>query len=221
MGLTSRNELSIKQITDYRSDQFLKAIELYTDLFPPEERKSTEQVIDLLNKGTYHLYILKHNTNHEVIGFALVMINKDPDFLFVDNIAIDRNHHGSGYGTTLMRLLIEMQNKSSMGVFIEVERPELALDNMDKVIREKRLDFYRKLEFKQLQGIDYRFPIQGDDPLPLILMCRPAIGHSKLSASTIEQIIKAVYFNIHSDVDNLDEIFQSFAHTIIDQVFLD
>lgn len=221
MDEPERNILSIKQVTDYSSSQFLKAIELYIELFPPEERKNIDDIKKLLNKGIYRLLILHHNMNQETIGFALIMINENPAFMFIDNIAIARSHQGSGYGTEFIRLLVEMQNDLSMGVLVEVERPEMAVDHEDSIVREKRLTFYRQLAFEELRGIDYQFPVQGHDPLPLVLMFRPAEGLKTLSSSNIEQMIKAVYHNIHSEQDNLAEIFQSFADTITDQVFSD
>lgn len=208
----------LTKITDLDSNAFQTCMQLYENSFPPEERKSFASIKVLLEKQVYCLYALELVPQCTIIGFALIMLHKKPDFLFIDNIAIDKAWQGKGYGSELIRQVTASQSSQSLGVFLEVEKPELADDSADRRVREKRLDFYSALGFIPFKDIPYLFPVQNDTPIPLLLMFKPAPGVHKLTAETVKQMIKAVYYNIHSDVDNLEDILESFMDTIRGQV---
>lgn len=217
--ILNNNNISLQQISDLASPEFSRAMELYNELFPPEERKSIAQIKSLISNGIYRLDVLKDNSLNQIIGFDLVMSNKNPAFLLIDNIAIDNKFQGSGYGSDSVNLIVQTQSENSLGVFIEVELPSLAIDEEDRIIRKKRLDFYRRLNFITLKGIEYKFPVQEDEPLPLLLMFKPSEGTNSLSSEIIKNMIKSIFNNIHYEVNNRKEIFQSFVHTIKDQKF--
>lgn len=208
----------IVEITDLQSSAFHRCMELYETSFPPEERKSIPRIKTLLEQQVYRLYAVELVTQCIIIGFALIMFCDEPAFLFIDNIVIDNALRGKGLGSDLIRKLAVIQIPQSLGIFLEVEKPELAVDKEDQSIRTNRMNFYQRLGFIPLKDINYYFPVHSGDPLPLFLMFKPVPGVHHLTADTLKQMIKAIYYNIHSDVENSEDILQSFISNIKDQV---
>lgn len=219
MDNNNKNSIELIKVTDLQSSEYSEAMELYNSLFPEEERLSAEQVEEMIGSGVYTLIAARHIALNKIIGFALAVFNKNPKFLFVDNLAIDSSFQGQGYGSLIFTLLDEMQESGSLGFFFEIELPELAVDAEDKITREKRVNFYKRLGCFPMKEIAYKFPIKDQEPLPLCLMFKPYPGVTVLKADTIKEMIKCVYDKIHYDVPNRQEIFNSYTDTICDQFF--
>ncbi|MDD2587214.1 MAG: GNAT family N-acetyltransferase [Syntrophomonadaceae bacterium] len=219
MNIDKAKSITITKVTDLNSPEYHVAMKLYNDLFPEEERLSPQQIEEMITGGVYTLCVARHIELDKIIGFALVVFSEDPAFLFIDNIAIDSSLQGKGYGSMLFTGLEKMQEEKSQGIFLEIELPAQALDEEDRIAREKRVGFYERLGCQAMQNIPYLFPIKDQEPLPLLLMFKPAPGVNKLPAEIVKQMVKCVYNEVHYDVPNREEIFNSFAHTIQDQFF--
>ena len=110
------NSIEIIATHDCKSKEFKAIIQLYEKQFPVEERKSVQQVENLLSKKIYTLLIARHKYIDSIIGFAFVLFNDQPDFVFLDYMAIDPVYQRYGFGTMLFNSIIEMQKPSSLGV---------------------------------------------------------------------------------------------------------
>lgn len=214
------NSIEIINITDLSSKEFKAAMELYNKEFPMEERKSVAQVEILLAQKIYSLFIARHKDFEGIIGFAFVMFHSVPEFTFLDYIAIDPIFQGRGFGTLFFNTIAELQKPNSLGILLEIERPELAENEQEKVIREKRQQFYLRLGCHVLKGIDYRLPNADGEAIPMTLVFKPSGSVRTLSSEVVKQLIVTAYEKIHSDVRNRQEIFASFMSSITDQYFL-
>lgn len=213
------DNIELYEVTDLGSPDYVETIQLYQQLFPLEEQKPLEQVASMIENKTYTLIVARHPSFEGIIGFAFVMFNSDPEFLFIDNIAIREELQGHGFGTSFFKSLIERQSAQSLGVFLEIEIPELAADDADRIVREKRIEFYQRLGCIPLENVDYLFPRKGEAPLPLLLMFRPSPHIKELPSSVLKEMILSIYNKVHYDVPERMALFMSYAHAIPDFLF--
>lgn len=75
------------------------------------------------------------------LGFA-VTINSD-DIILIDYFAVDGELRNKGYGTKMLRALLEHYNP--LGVFLEIEIPYENADNYQERVRRKK--FYTDIGF--------------------------------------------------------------------------
>ncbi|HBE79834.1 MAG TPA: hypothetical protein DDW65_18945 [Firmicutes bacterium] len=214
------NSVEIIRINDYHSKEFKSVMEMYGKQFPAEERKSMEQVETLLRRKIYTLFIARHKYIDNIIGFALVLFNNDPDFLFLDYLAIDPMFQRCGFGTIFFNSIVEMQNSSSLGILLELEKPQLATFEQETTKRTDRIQFYLRSGCTLLEGINYKLPNANGEAIPMELAFKPNATIKVLPAETMKSLISNVYDKIHSDIQNRDRIFQDFESTIHDQYFL-
>lgn len=126
------NKLSIEQVCDVY-EKYMKVD------FPDNERKPLSMILDGLEKDIYECYGLFDK--EEILGYAF-FIKTGNDYLF-DYLAIMKNSRNQGIGTIILNK-IEEQFKSANSVIGEVEDPDFATKEEEKILRERRLAFYRR-----------------------------------------------------------------------------
>lgn len=213
------NFIEIINVTDLTSKEYKAVMKMYKKEFPIEEQKSVEQIETLLLRKTYSLFVARHTSYKHIIGFTFVMFNTDPSFTFLDYIAINPMFQNSGYGTIFFNSIVKMQKQDSIGIMLEFELPELAKNEQEKIIREKRKQFYLNLGCYMLKNIDYRLPRAEGEAIPMILAFKPNNSIRVLKSEIIKQLIVIAYDKIHSDVRDRHEVFNSFMSGINDQYF--
>ena len=115
--------------------EFLKFIErIYTESFPPDERRDFSDVIRLLEENDDFFIVLLSDEN-KAVGF--ISYWEWNDFSYVEHFAVDSSCRGSGYGATAMTELLKRINNPAV---LEVEKP---LDD----ISQRRIRFYERLGF--------------------------------------------------------------------------
>jgi hypothetical protein len=102
---------------------------------------------------------------------------------------------------------------------LDFEISELAENEQEKLIREKRKQFYLRSGCHVLKGIDYRLPITDGKSVPMVLAFKPRSSIQVLTSEVIKQLIVIAYDKIHSDVRDRHEVFKSFMSSISDQYF--
>ena len=98
--------------------EFLKFIErIYTESFPPDERRDFSDVIRLLEENDDFFIVLLSDEN-KAVGF--ISYWEWNDFSYVEHFAVDSSCRGSGYGATAMTELLKRINNPAV---LEVEKP--------------------------------------------------------------------------------------------------
>ena len=80
------------------------------------------------------------------------------------------------------------------GIIVEVEKPEKATTNKEKIIREKRIQFYQKVGFYLLSDIDYSIW-----DVPMHLMAQPLKASSQAINEEIGQTIFEIYLELRGE----------------------
>lgn len=217
--MSNIKSIEIINVTDLSSKELKVVMEMYKKVFPIEEQKSFEQIEALLLGKIYSLFVARHKCFEPIIGFAFVMFNSDPEFIYLDYLAIDPTFQGCGFGTVFFVSIVEMLKPNSLGIMLDFEISELAENEQEKLIREKRKQFYLHSGCHVLKGIDYRLPITDGKSVPMVLAFKPGSSIQVLTSEVIKQLIVIAYDKIHSDVRDRHEVFKSFISSINDQYF--
>lgn len=128
--------------------------------FPPEERRSVEEIADNVNGP--HLELLTAEENGNVYGMLTVWDLES--FTFLEHFAVSPAYRGKGIGTKILDFVEEYWGKPTV---LEVEYPT---GRMEK----RRIGFYERNGFV-LNDYPYLMPdlSGGNEPVPLLLMSRP------------------------------------------------
>jgi GNAT superfamily N-acetyltransferase len=206
-------------VTDLSSKEFKAVMELYKKEFPIEEQKTFEQIETLLLQKIYSLFVARHECFKHIIGFAFVMFNSDPEFIYLDYLAIDPMFQRCGFGTIFFNSIFKMLTPNSLGIMLDFEISELAENEQEKLLRENRKQFYLRLGCHVLKDIDYQLPITNGKSVPMVLAFKPRGSIRVLPSEVVKQLIVIAYDKIHSDVPDRHKVFKSFMSSINDQYF--
>ncbi|MDD3839148.1 MAG: GNAT family N-acetyltransferase [Clostridia bacterium] len=161
-------------------ENFKEIWDIYQYSFPKDERRTLDLQKNILQNPMYNLKsIYSHN---DLIGFIAMW--DLPNFLFFEHFAIKKECRGKGYGTKVLKDLLESVSKN---IILEVERPT---DNISK----KRISFYQRLGFC-LNDYAYFQPAYTQDKqaVPLLLMSYP----SGLKDSEFNMVKKTLYQTVY------------------------
>lgn len=129
-------------------DEFKKELySYYLDTFPESERKPIELIYSSYEKN--YTRIIEILCKNEIVGFMILNRVKDKGYTVLDYFAILPQYRNNKLGTKALQILLE-EEKENSGIFIEIEKVELAKDKEEKLLREKRKNFYENLGFEKL-----------------------------------------------------------------------
>lgn len=107
--------------------------------FPYGELKPLD-VIQKLNKRKNYICIGLYN-NNELLAYALLASSKS--YLLIDYYAVCKDHRDEGIGSEFLNILQE-HFRNYDGIIVEVERVECGPNESEKIIRKRRIDFYKR-----------------------------------------------------------------------------
>lgn len=172
--------IQISQVyaNDSNSLKFIERI--YTESFPPDERRDFSDVIRLLEENddfSSFFYLMKQSSRiYLLLGMEWLS--------YVEHFAVDSSCRGSGYGATAMTELLKLINNPAV---LEVEKP---LDD----ISQRRIRFYERLGFV-LCTRPYTQPPYSPEkqPLELYLMSFGKIDLNQVFDTVASRIHQKVY----------------------------
>lgn len=153
---------------------------IYSDSFPPDERRDWQQLLDLIKNPLFSLnqiYI-----PNQFIGFITSW--KLSGFIFIEHFAIHQKQRGKGFGSEVINQILQLESTPAI---LETEEP-----NSDEARR--RIRFYEGLNFKVNSGEYYQPPYSiGKNTVKMLLMSFPDELH-KIEFDQIKtQIYQVVY----------------------------
>jgi len=189
------NNIWIREVVSLQDPALEKAINLYQNTFPANERISPEAFRNAIQaraagneqRGRSGHFIIAQQED-DVVGMAYCRYfertpSGEPLHLgYLLYLAVEERLRGHGVGAHFYQAVIATlqadavcRGGSLCGVIYEVERPDLASSEQDKSNRRRRIQFYERLGARILDGIDYTQPAVSEDqhPVPLHLMYHP------------------------------------------------
>ena len=149
-------DLQTKRINDFSLIERLFKSRLKKD-FARNELKPLSSMRRSWEKNAYDCYGLF--CRDEILGYAF-FVRLGKNFLF-DYLAIEESHRDEGLGSIFLRQLTACLTDADC-VVIEVEDPDQAKNEADRVLRERRLQFYLRNGYletmltSEVFGADYR-----------------------------------------------------------------
>lgn len=209
--------LKVSEIRDANHSDFRKAIEIYVNSFPPNERHTEEVVKRRLEKGLYKMFA--GHLNDKVVAMALIYPLKNTDFILFDYMAVKREDRSKGIGTELVKALLNILRKdlNDKYLILEVENPKYG---NNKIERERRVKFYRQFGAKEMNRVNYILPpLSGVTPTEMILMVLPKYKNGKVSKKLVKKIIIQIYKELYNRNED-DPLLKSFINDIPTRVEL-
>ncbi len=181
--------------------------------FDADERKDFHQLETLIRMKNYKLLLGKFEESGGFIGYAFVFELEKIDALWLDYLAIHPEFQNDGFGTLFFQKIAN-SNMNKIGIFTEVEIPEIGEARETKI---RRIHFYERMGAKKLKT-RYIFP-SNNGGLPMYLYFTPADNVKILPKESIKEAITAVFDTIHSDAENRKKILDKIIPTISDEYF--
>lgn len=124
--------------------------------FPSNELKPLKMIFESLDEDFYDCFGL---LEQDIIGYVYVK-RQGKDYL-IDYLAVFKEYRNKGIGGKMIGLLKDyLQDANS--IIGEVENPEYAINNTDKEIQNRRLQFYLRNGFRDTNvnvlcfGVQYK-----------------------------------------------------------------
>lgn len=147
--------------------------------FPKEELKPIDAIERLISRNIYECYGLYDK--EELLAYAF--FNTSKSYLLLDYYSVCEKHRSNGIGSKFFGILKE-ECKNYNGIIVEVEDVESADTEAEKIIRQRRIDFYKKNGMKMTNVLCELFNVNYS------IMC---ISKVEFDDSIISDEIKNIY----------------------------
>lgn len=107
--------------------------------FPTEELKPLYVIQKLIKKENYMCYGLYDS--EQLLAYAFLVSLKS--YILIDYYSVCEQHRNKGIGSTFLCTLKE-KFKDYNGIMVEVEKIECAPNEIEKLIRKRRIGFYKR-----------------------------------------------------------------------------
>ena len=167
-------------LTFLNKSDFIQFYNILTDSFPPDELRSRQEHLALLDEQVYKVWAC-YNAG-QLQGFLTVW---DLDgFAFIEHFAVKSSCRNSGLGG---RMLHALSVKLGKRLCLEAELPETNL-------AKRRLNFYRRNGFA-VNEYPYLQPAleEGKSPVPLYILTTDGGINEEEFEKLVDQIYKVVY----------------------------
>lgn len=194
---------------------------IYADMeqqFPPDEMYKYKNLLQLLNRDKYKILLYKRDSDGELLGYALVYTIEDSNILWLDYIAIIKEHQSHGYGNQLFMALWRKYCDCALfdGMMFSVEH--ICRNNSELARRQKRrIAFYEHLGAYRLRA-EFLLP-HDNGALPMYLYFKPRRGLCSLSRAIQMQAISQMYDYCFFYLKHRKELLARYKQTIRDEVF--
>ena len=156
-------EYVTKKVTEFR-----EVVEVYNSCmkrdFARNELRPLVSIRLSWKRNAYDVYFM--TDGDMVLGYACFVRNGED--LLLDYLAIEKEHRDQGLGSVFLKQLTTCLTGSDLLV-CEVENPESAVNENDRALRERRLQFYLRNGFNKTEvtstvfGVDYCILAMQDD----------------------------------------------------------
>jgi GNAT superfamily N-acetyltransferase len=207
--------VQFKEIKDTSSEEFRKAMRIYTTSIMENERRPIDNIEEALRCGKNRLMI-GHLCNNVVLMALLYPLEAMP-FVLLDYLAVAKEYRSIGIGERFLKNIFRLIDDIRFNyLLVEVENPYHVEDES----RTRRVNFYKKLGLKELKGLRYIMPpLQGAEPTEMILMVLSKLNEDYLEGSEIMDAIIRIFIELyHRDAD--DEILATILKGIPDKIRL-
>ncbi len=151
--------------------------------FAPGEYPPYDVLYKQLEKGIQEGLILV--SEEKDVAYSVCTGDSANSFVLLSLLAVYKDYRGKGFGTEFLKIF-KKRYSSERCIIVEVEKPEDALEQKERNIRENRIKFYEKAGFRLLPDIEYAIW-----DVPMYLMILP-MGNKQIDETSISSVNKEV-----------------------------
>ncbi len=119
------------------------------------------------------------------VAYSICTGDSTNSFVLISLLAVYKEYRGKGFGSKFIEML-KTKYCDERSIIVEVEKPEDALEQKERNIRENRIKFYEKAGFRLLPDIDYAIW-----DIPMYLMILP-MKNMRIDETAIRSVNKEV-----------------------------
>ncbi|MGB3557444.1 MAG: GNAT family N-acetyltransferase [Geitlerinemataceae cyanobacterium] len=203
------------RVKEIESSDFQAAIEIYEKAFPDRERVTISSLVDRIRSNTYQVFVKKED--NRVIFMAVLCKPILEEFVLLGYLATHPDFRNRGLGTLFVNDTLEKLRSRSQYLLLEVEDPHIGFDTE---LKQRRVNFYRRLGAKQLKNVRYILPpLSGGESTEMILMLAPQYPANRILGERVKQLITQLYLTFYDrQID--DPLLRSIWQTIGESVEL-
>lgn len=186
--------LTLHRLTNDLDSRFTALLRLYTEAFPPEERKPAAGLRTMLPQPRYRFLVAEQGG--VVVGFAILMQAETARVTLLEYFAIQPACRGQGIGRALLQEILLSLNTAECPLLIEVESDRDPTP--DQAQRHRRKQFYRAAGARQIAGLRYLMPqIATLPPPPMELLLFAGPMPASLPKQRVHSWLRAVYTEVY------------------------
>ena len=179
---------------------------IYYDSFPSAEREPASVIVKSVRDFVGLAFRTRMAGN--TVGIATTHLLAQPAAVFLVYLAIVKKHRSARLGGPLFEYAdscsearIRAQGRHSLGLIWEVDIPGGSASE-EMHVRQKRIEFFERYGGVVLRHAYMQPPVSGA-AVPMRLMFRPAPEVPPPSDSTIDALIRAIYFEKYAAVNGI------------------
>jgi len=208
--------IEFSKVQNVESEAFREAVNIYTEAIPKAEQQKVSVIKRRVKTGKEHLIVGRKDG--KVVCMALIYLLQDADFMLIDYLAVKKQYLQQGIGSNLIRYIKNTYGTEGKWLIIEAEDPKHGEDRRTKACR---IAFYKKNGAKELKGVPYQLPpIQGNAPIPMILLALNMSQETKIDGVTVKKLISQIYEQLYGR-DNSDALLNMIINLVPRTVFLE
>ncbi|HIK32929.1 MAG TPA: hypothetical protein IGS31_16500 [Oscillatoriales cyanobacterium M4454_W2019_049] len=185
--------MQFDRVTDIDRPDFRAAIAIYEEAFPANERVSIATFEKKVTDGTYQLFV--GNRDDRVIFMAILCEPILEEFVLLGYLATHAEFRSQGIGAQFFSYALSLLQPRAQYLLLEVEDPQIGVD---RDLRQRRVNFYRRLGAKQLKNVRYILPLSNrGEPMEMILMLAPEYPGNRITGERFKQLITELYTKIY------------------------
>ncbi len=190
----------ITENNDHKHLHFKEVLTIYEACFPKEERNPESRIIYRLENKLSRMFVVTEQDT--VIAFAFVAVLNN-NFLLLDYIAVSEKYQNKGIGSLLLKFILdEFTDKK---IILEVENPAFGAN---KLVKEKRIAFYKRFGIKIFDTIRYILPPLDNTKnyTEMLLMYYYKNENLCLTSEQTRMLLEDIYLSVYQR-QNDDEYF--------------
>lgn len=186
------DQYQFEELKSGSAPEFEEFYSIYAESIAARERKSKVWITEMTGKAEYKILLLKHKGH--VIGFSVLFLPQSESFGLLEYMATTNSYRNQGLGAGMFRRSVQASNPRPLLLEVDSDREEC----MDRKLRRRRQQFYRRLGCLTLSGLRYIMPLAGEGPPPdMDLMIYPTDNLRHVAKSSLESWLKVIYRNVY------------------------
>lgn len=149
---------------------FASLLRLYHLSIPENERRPDAEISQLRLSPDSDVRVAK-DRHGQVVGFAILFRPLAAPYALLEYTAVDETRRGEGLGSRVIEALNLEMSQQGRSLIAEIEDPEEpGLAPSDRALRQRRAEFYHRLDYQKLAGLRYYLPLKTSLTLPHMIL---------------------------------------------------